>query len=318
MSFFYDEKEDELRVGRIIGTVIGCIAALTLLIGSLSRVPVGSVGVETRMSRITGRTYSSGWYFKMPFAEHIIDMSIQKQTISYDEIEGELAGKELINMKLTMVYSLNSDKATEVYENYGLNYIDTLMPQQEVFDVVKSVVATYDIEDIRSSRAAIMQESVDRLQERFGDRGITVTSLALENYNFGDLEAAINAEVQAKQERKTVAEQKALELEKAEADQQVKTAQAKAEADAKKIAAEGEAEAKKTAADGEAYAKKTMADAEAYAIQKAKAEITPEYVEWQKWQKWNGSWQVIGTDGSTILSVPAETVKAAVDNSNAE
>ena len=79
-----------------------------------------------------------------------------------------------------------------------------------------------------------------------------------------------------------------------------------------RIAAEGEAEAKKTAADGEAYAKKTMADAEAYAIQKAKEEITPEYVEWQKW---NGSWQVIGTDGSTILNVPADTVKAAVENS---
>ena len=59
-----------------------------------------------------------------------------------------------------------------------------------------------------------------------------------------------------------------------------------------------------------------MADAEAYAIQKAKEEITPEYVEWQKWQKWNGSWQVIGTDGSTIVNIPADTVAAAVENSN--
>ena len=81
------------------------------------------------------------------------------------------------------------------------------------------------------------------------------------------------------------------------------------------IKTQADADAKKIAADGEAYQKKTLADADAYAIQKAKEEITPEYVEWQKWQKWNGSWQVIGTDDSTILSVPAETVKTAVENS---
>jgi regulator of protease activity HflC (stomatin/prohibitin superfamily) len=245
-------------------------------------------------------------------------MSIRQQTIEYDTIEGELAGKELINMNLKLVYSLNSDKASYVYENYGENYIDTLMPRDEVFDVVKATVAKYDIEEVRSSRDGIMTEARDALQARFGERGVTITSLALSNYNFGDLEASINAEVQAKQERKTVAEQKALELEKAQADKEIKEAQANAEKEALLIKTQADADAKKIAADGEAYQKKTLADADAYAIQKAKEEITPEYVEWQKWQKWNGSWQVIGTDGSTILSVPADTVKAAVENSNSE
>ena len=112
MSFFYDEKHGEIKGGRIIEVAIGAVVALILFISSVSRVPVGYVGVQTNMAKVTGRTYSSGWYFKVPFAEHIIDLNIQKQTIAYDEIEGELAGKEIINMTLTMVYSLNSDKVS--------------------------------------------------------------------------------------------------------------------------------------------------------------------------------------------------------------
>lgn len=315
MSFFYNEKEDEVRGGRIAAVAVGGVAAIVLFFSSLTHVPVGSVGVQTNMSRVTGRTYSSGWYFKTPFAVQTHDMSIRQQTIKYDTIEGELAGRELINMDLKLIYSLNSDKAAYVYENYGENYIDTLMPRDEVFDIVKATIAKHDIEEVSKSRDGFMAEARDALQARFGERGVTITSLALSNYNFGDLEASINAEVQAKQERKTVAEQKALELEKAQADKEIKEAQANAEKEALLIKTQADADAKKIAADGEAYQKKTLADADAYAIQKAKEEITPEYVEWQKWQKWNGSWQVIGTDGSTILSVPAETVKAAVENS---
>ena len=119
MGFFYNEKEEEVRGGRIAAVAIGGVAAIVLFVSSLTHVPVGSVGVQTNMSRVTGKTYSSGWYFKAPFAVQVHDMSIRQQTVEYDTIEGELAGKELINMNLKLVYSLNSDKASYVYENYG-------------------------------------------------------------------------------------------------------------------------------------------------------------------------------------------------------
>lgn len=315
MSFFYNEKEDEVRGGRIAAVAIGGVAAIVLFFSSLTHVPVGSVGVETNMSKVTGRTYSSGWYFKTPFAVSVHDMSIRQQTIEYDTIEGELAGKELINMNLKLVYSLNSDKAAYVYENYGESYIDTLMPQDEVFDVVKATVAQYDIEQVRSSRDGIMSAAREALQARFGERGVTITSLALSNYNFGDLEASINAEVQAKQERKTVAEQMALEKEKAEADKEIKEAQAQAAANAKKIEAQGNADAKTIEAQGNADAQKLLADAKAYEIEKAQQMLTPEYIDYIKWNNWNGSWQIVGTDGSTIMNIPASAVQSAIDSS---
>ena len=253
MSFFIN-KDGEIRSGRIVATAIAGVAAILLIGGSIARVPIGSIGVKTNMSQVTGRTYSSGWYFKIPFAEHMIDMSIQQQTVEYPTIQGELSGKELINMTLKMTYSLNGDKAAYVYENYGENYIATLMPQEEVFDVVKGIVATYDIEDVRTNRAAIMQQAADGLRERFGSRGITITSLSLANYDFGELEASIDAEVKAKQERKTVAEQNQLAIEKAENEKKVAEIEAEKAAEVKRTQAQADADAAKIKAQGEADA----------------------------------------------------------------
>lgn len=303
MAFFTNKNRDN-RFGRI-ALIVAFIAAIVVFCSSLTHVPVGSVGVQTNMSKVTGRTYSSGWYFKAPFAVQVHSMSIRQQTIEYDTIEGELSGKEIINMKLKLVYSLNSDKAAYVYENYGENYIDTLMPQAEVFDVIKSVVANYDIESVRSSRDKIMSEARDALQERFGERGVTITSLALSNYNFGDLEASINAEVQAKQERKTVAEQNQLALEKAENDKKVAEIAAEQEAQVKLTQAQADADAALIKAQGEADAIKAKADAQADANKKIAESLTPELLEQQKYEKWNGAVPntVLGGDSDSVYVI---------------
>lgn len=306
MSFFYDNKNEEVRVGRIVGTIAGGILAIGLFCGSITRVPVGSVGVQTNMAKVIGNTYSSGWYFKVPFAEHMIDMSIQQQTVEYPTIQGELSGKELINMTLKMTYSLNGDKAAYVYENYGENYIGTLMPQEEVFDVVKGIVATYDIEDVRTNRAAIMQQAADGLRERFGSRGITITSLALANYDFGDLEASIDAEVKAKQERKTVAEQNQLAIEKAENEKKVAEIEANKAAEVKRTQAQADADAAKIKAQGEADAIKIRGEAEAEANKKLADSLTSELIKAKEIEQWNGSKAtvILGEQTQPIVPIP--------------
>lgn len=313
MGFY--TKDNEIRVGRIVGTAIAGVAAITLLFGSVTRVPVGSVGVQTNMAKVTGRTYSSGWYFKAPFAEHMIDMSIQQQTVEYPTIQGELSGKELINMTLKMTYSLNGDKAAYVYENYGENYISTLMPQEEVFDVVKGIVATYDIEDIRTNRAAIMQQAADGLRERFGSRGITITSLSLANYNFGDLEASIDAEVQAKQERKTVAEQNQLAIEKAENEKKVAEIEAEKAAEVKRTQAQADADAAKIKAEGEADAIKIKGEAEAEINKKLADSLTPELIKAKEIEQWNGSKAtvVLGEQTQPIVPIPEEKQEVSAE-----
>lgn len=308
MSFFIN-KDGDIHGGRIVASVIAGVAAILLIGGSITRVPIGSIGVKTNMAQVTGRTYSSGWYFKIPFAEHMIDMSIQQQTVEYPTIQGELSGKELINMTLKMTYSLNGDKAAYVYENYGENYIATLMPQEEVFDVVKGIVATYDIEDVRTNRAAIMQQAADGLRERFGSRGITITSLSLANYDFGELEAAIDAEVKAKQERKTVAEQNQLAIEKAENEKKVAEIEAEKAAEVKRTQAQADADAAKIKAQGEADAIKIKGEAEAEANKKLADSLTSELIKAKEIEQWNGSKAtvILGEQTQPIVPIPEET-----------
>lgn len=307
MSFFIN-KDGDIRGGRIVATAIAGVAAILLIGGSIARVPIGSIGVKTNMSQVTGRTYSSGWYFKIPFAEHMIDMSIQQQTIEYPTIQGELSGKELINMTLKMTYSLNGDKAAHVYENYGENYIATLMPQEEVFDVVKGIVATYDIEDVRTNRAAIMQNAADGLRERFGERGISITSLSLANYDFGELEASIDSEVKAKQERKTVAEQNQLAIEKAENEKKVAEIEANKAAEVKRTQAQADADAAKIKAQGEADAIKIKGEAEAEANKKLADSLTSELIKAKEIEQWNGSRAtvILGEQTQPIVPIPEE------------
>lgn len=305
---FYTDKDGDIRGGRIVGSIIAGSTAIMLFLGSVTRVPIGSIGVKTNMAQVTGRTYSSGWYFKVPFAEHMIDMSIQQQTVEYPTIQGELSGKELINMTLKMTYSLNGDKAAYVYENYGENYIATLMPQEEVFDVVKGIVATYDIEDVRTNRAAIMQQAADGLRERFGSRGITITSLSLANYDFGELEAAIDAEVKAKQERKTVAEQNQLAIEKAENEKKVAEIEAEKAAEVKRTQAQADADAAKIKAQGEADAIKIKGEAEAEANKKLADSLTSELIKAKEIEQWNGSKAtvILGEQTQPIVPIPEE------------
>lgn len=307
MGFFTD-KDGDIRGGRIVATAIAGVVAILLIGGSITRVPIGSIGVKTNMAQVTGRTYSSGWYFKIPLAEHMIDMSIQQQTVEYPTIQGELSGKELINMNLKMTYSLNGDKAAYVYENYGENYIATLMPQEEVFDVVKGIVATYDIEDVRTNRAAIMQQAADGLRERFGSRGITITSLSLANYDFGELEAAIDAEVKAKQERKTVAEQNQLAIEKAENEKKVAEIEAEKAAEVKRTQAQADADAAKIKAQGEADAIKIKGEAEAEANKKLADSLTSELIKAKEIEQWNGSKAtvILGEQTQPIVPIPEE------------
>lgn len=316
MSFFYNEKEDEVRGGRIAAVAIGGVAAIVLFFSSLTHVPVGSVGVETNMSRVTGRTYSSGWYFKTPFAVSVHDMSIRQQTIEYDTIEGELAGKELINMNLKLVYSLNSDKAAYVYENYGENYIDTLMPQDEVFDVIKATVAQYDIEQVRSSRDGIMSAAREALQARFGERGVTITSLALSNYNFGDLEPLIQEQVKASQERKTNEEKMALARENANNEKEIAELNANKDKEVKRLQAEADYEMKVKAAQAEADAKEILGKAEAEYNKQVNDSLTPTLVEYmtriKEIEQWDGSKVIVNGGGQSIISVPKETVEEAI------
>lgn len=276
--------KNDSKIKSISGVVSVIILLVILLLISTHRVPIGKIGIETRMSKVTGKVYDSGWYFKIPLVTSIKDLSIRNQKIEYAETQGELSGQEPVYMNIVLTFSLNKEKASDVYVNYGKDYIDTLMPQQEVFDIVKGTVAKHGIDEFAAKRDEIFNEAKVNLNERMKDRGITINTLSLANYRFTDeMELAISQKNKAVQENKTQAEINEKNKAKADAD----------------------AEIKKKEAAAEAEAIKTKADAEAYANQKVNESLTDNIVKLKAIEafkeKWNGEYPDVMSGDSNML-----------------
>lgn len=271
-----------LKVGIIAGAV--GILLIVLAIASIHHVPIGMIGIESNMSHVTGKVYDSGWYFTTPFATKIHKLSIRNQKLELPETEGELSGQEVIYMKVSMTYSLDKSKASDVYVNYGKDYIDTLMPQTEAFDIIKGTVAKYSIDEFANKRDAIFEEAKNNLNAKMNERGVTINTLSLANYHFSnEMEAAIAQKNKATQDRKTQEEENQKNLQKAEADAKVK----------------------KTTAEGEAEAIRIKADAEAYSNQKVNESLTDNIVKMKAIEafkeKWDGKYPSVVTGDSDMF-----------------
>lgn len=257
------------------------VLAMVALFFSLCHVPVGEVGVEVSLSRVTGNTYDSGWHFIAPFKTKVVKMSVQNQVVELPQTQAELSGKEVVYLDLKLTYSLNPSKSPEVYKTSGKSYLNTLMPNEEVFDIIKATFAKYSIDDFSPKRSEILYEAKEAIAERFAERGIIIHSLALSNYNFSEeLEAAINEMNQAAQSLKT---------------QEYKNQQSIAEAEAK-------AKVQKTNAEAEAEAIMIKAKAEAEANELLSKSLTPELVQKILAEKWDGKQPYVVSDGGQILS----------------
>lgn len=291
----FTSKNGDISVIKIgICAVIGAAAIITFC-NSLTKVPVGSVGVKTNMGSVTGNLIEEGWHFKIPFVESVTDFSIRQEIVELPMTQGSLKGKERVYLTMKMGYSLNGSSATEVYRNYGQYYIDNLMPVEEIFDIIKSVTAEYEIDDFAAKREEVMQRSLEKLRERFSERGINITSLSLSDYNFEEqMEQSIEEMNIAIQEQKTQKTINEVALENAKNRRLVAEEQANAEAEKERIAAQGRADAVLIEAQAQAEANKKLAES-----------ITPEIIEYNKIQQWDGanSKVVTSSDGGVYVGV---------------
>lgn len=283
-----EKKKFRFPLKKLWIAVVGLIAVICLL-SCFTVIPAGHVGVRITMGRVEDQVLTEGMNFKLPFVSQIVKMSVQRQSTDLPETQGELSGRETVNLSMTMTYELDPNMAPEVYRKAGAYYENTLMPTNEIFDIVKGVVAGYSIDEFAARRSEIMTRAREMLTEHFSGRGITITSLSLSNYGFDpELEAAIARMNTAQQQQKTA------EIENS-------TAIAKAEADAK---------VKKTAAEAEAEAMIIKAEAQAEANKKLAESLTGVLIEYEKIQQWDGQLPKVST-GSTgaLIGIGMESLE---------
>lgn len=290
MSFFVD-KEDNIRVGRIITTSVIGIVAVVSLFASFSTVPVGSTGVVVTLGQTQSMTLGEGFHVKAPYITHIVSMDnrIQKQEVSAAATSKDL---QAVSTTIDVNFHLSPGNSNSMYQTIGQNYSEILLAPA-IQESVKNVMAQYSAEQLITQRSAVSVSIREELENRMTEYGVIIDEFNITNFQFS---AEFDAAIEAKQ----VAEQNKL---RAQTEKEQKIIEAEAAAREREVAAEAEANATLAKANAEAEAIRVKAEAEAEANQKLNQSLTSGILDYQAIQRWNGEYPTVMGGENTLTMI---------------
>lgn len=217
------EMKDMVHTGRLLGGgVIALICLVILGLTTIRIVPTGEVGVKTSFGVVSGRA-NEGFNLIAPW-EEVVSMNTKIQKRSFENLSASTKDAQMItNINIDVNYSLNPEKAEEVYSRVGESYQDTLIAPL-LTQFIKDRLALYNAESLVTERNSIVDDITTQLQNNLSDYGINVVAVSLVNYDF-------SADFSSALERKAVA---AKEIETAKNNQE----KAKVEAETNRIKTE--------------------------------------------------------------------------------
>jgi prohibitin 1 len=181
--------------------VVGMAAFLiaVLLFASVARVDSGHVGVLTLFGRVTGEVLPEGVHLVSPFKSNN-EMSIRteemKESASVPSSEGLV-----MNLDTSLIYHLNPEKAADVYQKIGPNYMAVLI-EPNLRAAIREATASHSANALYTGeREMVAKQIYDQLGQKLGDRGIAIESVLLRDIQLpSSLKASIEAKQQAEQE----------------------------------------------------------------------------------------------------------------------
>jgi len=204
---FFVHKNAKKRFQKSEATfaIIGFIVALFIaLLQIFTIIPAGHTGVIDFLGYVSDNTLKPGINMINPMA------NVEKLSIKTQEL------KELMNvpsqeglsveLEISLLYRLNSEKANEIYKTVGPNYVEIiLIPQFR--SVVRGVTARYEAKALyTASREKLAGEIVSELEKLVGPRGITIEQAALRQIKLPSrLTQSIEEKLQAEQESQRMA-----------------------------------------------------------------------------------------------------------------
>jgi regulator of protease activity HflC (stomatin/prohibitin superfamily) len=202
------------------------VIVLIILFGSFGTISTGEIGIKTNLSKVVG-TVQPGFYVKAPFIQSVVAMDVQ---IQKEQVDATSASKDLqtVAAKVAINYSVNPDKAQDLYSRIGTGYKSRII-DPAIQEVVKAVTAQYTAEELITKRPEVTEKIQTALAERLLAYDINVASISITNFDFSE---SFNQAI----EKKVTAEQNALAAKnklaqiKYEAEQTIETAKATAEA----------------------------------------------------------------------------------------
>src|SRR5213080_1704189 len=101
------------------------VVVIIVLMASTTSIPTGNVGVLTLFGRVTGEALPEGIHLINPLkTNHELSIRTQeiKETASVPSSEGLV-----MNLDTSLIYHLSPDRAADVYQKIGPNYVEVLI-----------------------------------------------------------------------------------------------------------------------------------------------------------------------------------------------
>jgi regulator of protease activity HflC (stomatin/prohibitin superfamily) len=232
-------------------TIISSLAIGVVLIVVVSSViavvNAGHVGVVSLFGKVDNQELSPGMNLKNPFAGVIkMDVRTQEYTMSSMTQEGAIIGDDAIdarakdgasvNIDITVLFRLNSDRAAEVYQDIGIDYQEKVI-RPAIRSTIRGVIANYSVDEVYSlKRKEVEQDIADELTSDLESRGVIVEDVLLRKVN---LSTVLSQSI----EEKLAAQQEAQKFE-------FILQQEEKEAERKRIEAKGQRDAQQTITEG--------------------------------------------------------------------
>lgn len=204
MTMYGDARGKVIEVGgnpfmRLVGLGILGLVIIILLFNSVIKVPTGAVSVLTLFGRVTGEVLSEGIHLINPLKtsnELLIRTQEIKESASVPSSEGLV-----MNLDTSLIYHLDPDKAAEVYQKVGPNYVSVLV-EPNVRAAIRESTASHTANALYTGeREMVARQIHDQLMSKLGARGIAVESVLLRDIQLPQtLKASIEAKQQAEQE----------------------------------------------------------------------------------------------------------------------
>jgi len=227
------------------------IAAVVFAFGSFYTQDAGEVIVlRSWTGTLDGYTEEAGFHTKSPL-QSVISYDVRNNLInlyrdseySYDGGAAQGAcvtvndkGGASADIDLQVVYSLDADSAISLYEDYGTQEkftSDVIL--NDVRAVAREVAGQYDTITLLTNRGELTKGLSDALSRRWGEMGLNVEQVSIQDVRYADSIKEKYAEAQAAE----VAKSKALnDQETAKVNAETKSIEAQGEADANRILTE--------------------------------------------------------------------------------
>jgi regulator of protease activity HflC (stomatin/prohibitin superfamily) len=256
----YNQYVRKMKMNAVVGSGVAAVAglvALTVLGGSWYTVGEGYRGVQLRNGAVVG-TAEPGLGFKMPVIDSVVDISVQSQARTYENVQTYSKDQQTASLMISVNYRLPADQVETIYGEYGgaEGVVNRLLDRQ-VPQAVKNVFGRFNAVTAINERGRLVNEVSTALMESVKGP-IIIESVQIENIDFDDgYERAIAARMEAEVEVQKVKQN--AEREKITAE--ITVIQAQAAADSKLAEAKAAAEATRIQGEAEASAIKAKAEA---------------------------------------------------------